>query len=797
MKFLLLVFFFCDLTFLYCLKLNDKGVCTVKISTPKTRLKNYFIAINKKCGNKKCTIKKTKIEKYTSITDRPVCCTGWEYKAERDICEPQCRTGCRRGLCIAPDQCQCTPPLELDPIGKNSCVEQKCAQQCINSYCNDNICICFKDFVQFNETHCAPKCEGDLRLNAITLRCEFNCGEGFELKEGNCKPICSPNCVNSDCVASNTCFCHEGYKVTEDNWKCRAKCENCEHGVCVAPGICECVEGYVKVNNTCVVNCDHLVEGSCHGDEDYEVSTTVCYKSAKPCDQGRCSNEHFTKSCAGITTRRSPKKNGNGTKIKQTLICCTNYEYVLEEDVCKPKCALGCEGGTCVEPNVCRCEAPLMLNADKNKCIQPQCEPECVNAVCQNTNVCTCNPEYKPYNSTFCIKNCPTGFEINKETLDFCQPRCSRQCVNGFCVAPELCSCISGYEINKRDPYTCLPICNPKCLNADCVLPNTCSCHDGYEDVEGTCKPKCEFCDDGECVGPNKCKCKDGYERKTNTCVPQCKIPCVNGFCSRPDTCLCDPGFNHHETEQSVCVPVCNKKCINSTCEAPDFCVCLNGFVVSEDRSICKPKCDNCFNGTCIEPNVCVCDKGYEMEDAICRPICNNTCLNGYCSGPDVCSCNYGFKLENDSCIPEELIHCKSCQGKCSEGSCFCLDSKPCYLEPEIPAEVQSPKMAGMEITWTVGGLVCLLLLILIIVATERLWRKKRKEESKDGEDKHQYGSVIYTAPNTLMRNKEFNDDSLEDEEKNDFIDNLNKHLENEVNQETRSPLLNNKIYIE
>jgi hypothetical protein len=71
--------------------------------------------------------------------------------------------------------------------------------------------------------------------------------------------------------------------------------------------------------------------------------------------------------------------------------------------------------------------------------------------------------------------------------------RCQR-CVNGRCIAPNLCACSSGWtgascEIGKlphciqSSPHNhlhYLGMCEPRCVNGRCTSPNTCICSSGW-----------------------------------------------------------------------------------------------------------------------------------------------------------------------------------------------------------------------------------------------------------------------------------------------------------------------------
>ncbi|GJQ72783.1 hypothetical protein Trydic_g1433 [Trypoxylus dichotomus] len=73
-----------------------------------------------------------------------ICGSG--YRAEGNVCEPQCIGGCLNGKCIAPGQCICNPGYNLE--GNNIC-KPKCMSPCSNGFCSaPNICTCSQGYVK-------------------------------------------------------------------------------------------------------------------------------------------------------------------------------------------------------------------------------------------------------------------------------------------------------------------------------------------------------------------------------------------------------------------------------------------------------------------------------------------------------------------------------------------------------------------------------------------------------------------------------------------------------------------------
>ncbi|CAH2105236.1 unnamed protein product [Euphydryas editha] len=201
---------------------NNTGVCVVPRSVQKTRTKKYKTRINKYCGARKCLVTKTKTETYKVTKNESVCCEGWKYDSNSDICSPYCSMGCNGGRCVEPEVCQCDPPAFLDPKHKNTCVTPTCEPPCENGIC-----------VGFNMC---------------------TCSEGYTNMNGKCKPKCE-NCANGECISPDNCECHNGYIKTDG--VCNPACVGCENGVCTAPNTCKCNEGFIKndTNNNCYKPC--------------------------------------------------------------------------------------------------------------------------------------------------------------------------------------------------------------------------------------------------------------------------------------------------------------------------------------------------------------------------------------------------------------------------------------------------------------------------------------------------------------------------------------------------------------
>lgn len=238
-------------------------------------------------------------QRYKETVEKAVCCNGWEYSVDKDICTPICRTGCVGGRCVAPEVCHCDPPSTLDPAHKNTCIKPKCDNPCVNSDCINNSCICYRGFTKYNTTHC------------------HKCDSGFFLSDDfDCLPICDNPCLNGKCTAPDTCTCLDGY-AQKDNITCEPIC-NCINATCVAPNKCLCFEGYMNLNeSTCVPQCDdcdgECVEPNvCKCKEGYSSFNGTCKPSCEKCESGECLK-------TGLCREEDADRNETANNLKNNL----------------------------------------------------------------------------------------------------------------------------------------------------------------------------------------------------------------------------------------------------------------------------------------------------------------------------------------------------------------------------------------------------------------------------------------------------------------------------------------------
>lgn len=144
------------------------------------------------------------------------------------------------------------------------------------------------------------------------------------------------------------------------------------------------------------------------------------------------------------------------------------------------------------------------------------------------------------------MERCCEGYKRYKHDRQYCVPKCSNKCQNGFCVAPNVCICFTDHVRNLDNE--CVTTCPIGCLNGHCHMNGTCTCNPGY-----TLDPNKKFCGpvcskgcgvNANCTAPEQCSCLPGYQLNTTTgCEPLCIPNCGNGTCIEPNVCRCNAGF--------------------------------------------------------------------------------------------------------------------------------------------------------------------------------------------------------------------------------------------------------------
>lgn len=94
--------------------------------------------------------------------------------------------------------------------------------------------------------------------------------------------------------------------------------------------------------------------------------------------------------------------------------------------------------------------------------------------------------------------------------MPICSFEDGHDCINGNCVAPNICECFPGYRFLDDRNCTCVPICNPPCINGYCTV-DGCICHENFYNIS---EYECErSCDEGYIVVGNDCMDKFEYDR--------------------------------------------------------------------------------------------------------------------------------------------------------------------------------------------------------------------------------------------------------------------------------------------
>ncbi|XP_043070664.1 uncharacterized protein LOC6561409 isoform X3 [Drosophila grimshawi] len=136
------------------------------------------------------------------------------------------------------------------------------------------------------------------------------CCAGYEGMPGNCKPRCTPSCVNAQCTAPQECTCNEGYATVggRDNSTvgCQPKCHDCRYGDCIAPNTCRCWPAFM--GRSLGQGCQPMVEflmpaerclmNACNCWQEYS-SWTPLLQAATKC-VSICQTGDRTQSCLNI-----------------------------------------------------------------------------------------------------------------------------------------------------------------------------------------------------------------------------------------------------------------------------------------------------------------------------------------------------------------------------------------------------------------------------------------------------------------------------------------------------------------
>ncbi|XP_047344535.1 protein draper-like isoform X4 [Vespa velutina] len=385
------------------------------------------------------------------------------------------------------------------------------------------------------------------------------------------------------------------------------------------------------------------------------------------------------------------------TKQKPVEECCSGYTETTSRDRCIPICSEDCRHGTCIAPDVCKCESGYGGPLCDFKCPLGKwgrnCQEDCMcqnNATCDPFDgKCLCSRGWK---GEYCDQTCSPD-KFGQDCGEQCRCRNGGSChhITGECLcAPgytgPLCDdlCPAGKHGNE-----CKSDCT--CQNGGMCIPTTgdCYCPAGWmgsvcahrcpEGLWGqNCTKICDCYNGGGCHHvTGECQCKPGfYDDKCLKICPKDKYglnctedcDCKNGAtCSATNgTCICSPGWEGEKCEKRVCGDGvwgenCSKVCQcdqNNTefCHPwTGHCICKAGW----DGETCSRTCPlytygkgcqehcNCKNNAQCSPinGTCICAAGYRGED--CSEICPENRFGEDCV--QRCACKNGAK-----CSPED-----------------------------------------------------------------------------------------------------------------------------------------------
>lgn len=251
------------------------------------------------------------------------------------------------------------------------------------------------------------------------------------------------------------------------------------------------------------------------------------------------------------------------------------------------------------------------------------------------------------------VYKCCDGYTLNFNKTH-CIPNCSKGCVQGKCVAPDVCQCFAGYG-GFSCSFSC-PLglfgkyCQYNCLcknNATCdALSGKCRCSDGWKGL---------YCDRG---------CKSGNYGKD--CLEICK--CNNGDCHHVSgKCKCHTGWTGDSCSDLV-------QDLNTT---KKICVCLNNGICGQDNVTCK--CTSGFIGKKCEN---VCSLGYWGPNCSQLCSCSNGATCNHITGE--CICLPGFNGHDCSDMCADNTYGKDCKSNCNcnnqgicsktDGTCACFE---------------------------------------------------------------------------------------------------------------------------
>ncbi|XP_055372037.1 multiple epidermal growth factor-like domains protein 10 [Condylostylus longicornis] len=403
---------------------------------------------------------------YCSAPNICSCNEGYK-KNENDQCIPDCSFGCDNGICIGPEQCICNPGYEFN--GDSKQCEPICSNGCFNGNCIEpEICECNIGFkmkigsVSYCEPYCDPDCDDTEFCNSPN---ECRCALGYRRDEITlkCLPHCSEECVNSNCTSPYECTCLEGYK--KDSIlanRCNPICNDCNDDECIGPNICIGME--IDLETSTLPN---TIE------ELYTVETIENGDILFHQSEFEYNNKHIVVSSSTESDftiyRRSRIWNDNTCHTNCINGICLNGNCYCENGYsgidCPEFCENNCTNGYRFEENgTCTCFEQIFSNDIKlNNFI---CDSFCNNTfnesefyICVLPEQCNCLEGYRKNTFGLCVPNCGSDvsstYSNNNNNND--DESISFGCINGTCVAPDICECNnSDMILNPHNKFECI-----------------------------------------------------------------------------------------------------------------------------------------------------------------------------------------------------------------------------------------------------------------------------------------------------------------------------------------------------
>ena len=623
------------------------------------------------------------------VFDHHNCTCDAGYKGNGRQCAAVCLAGCAYGSCVSPDKCTCRRGWGGEAC--NQCTSNPVYSPCVaNSRCNStDSCECNFGYSGDGAVECRPVCQQGCTNGkcAAPDACQCNTnGKNATLWTGASCNFCTSNSschANATCIAGAndmyglpqaTCMCNPGFGgdgVSSCSPQCR---HGCAKGTCSGPDQCDCAVGW---QNEVHDNCTECVPAALalQGDPD---TLDSCNKNGVCMAKYQQSPTPSNASVAAQCWCKEPSYS-----IGNTSEC-----DLIDGSCCQPVCAAPCIHGTCVAPDTCKCDSGWG---------GPQCSA-CPDDLCSSHAICIKSNSPKQFheqlalggyqggaaNSTYNLQEqhgcfCPANHTGNGTV---CEPICSQGCLQGTCVAPDVCKCLNssftaGVQAwSGNDCSQCVQGAHGCHPNATCF----------------TLTP-----------GSARCVCNSGYNGIGGVeCAPVCQRDCVHGKCTAPDTCTCDKsrnkGFGAAWTGDlcTDCVQGAHACHQNATCSSVSGalrCTCHDGW--TGDGRQCFPTCsmDCGSNGKCIAPELCECKTGWTGTNCTLDCGCNfhstcnagvgkcDKCL-GYTGGPNCSTCApdaWGTETDRkDSFRPPYQSACRPCNcnqhGTCDPftGKCKC-----------------------------------------------------------------------------------------------------------------------------